>query len=516
MSEKTKKMDPHQTEHAERIKHTSHHADHADQANHQANQRTIPATQTTEAQRSALMAISPVDGRYADRTSHLREIFSEYALIRSRCEIELDYLLALEETNTFAPLLTEERARIQNLRNSLDEYAALRVKNIELTTKHDVKACEYFLIEALHLREPNRIHFGLTSEDVNNLAWTSLLRSYRDTVQIPQLKTLAQALAERVREGRESVFPTRTHGQFASPSTAGKEMAVFLTRLCNGLDNLAALRFRGKLNGATGTFAASISAAPNYDWRAFSRRFVESLGFEFNGCTTQIEDHDSWAQYFNITRMILNVVTDLDQDMWLYLMQGFYRETAVAGEVGSSTMPHKINPIRFENSEGNSQFACAQLSFLADKLTRSRMQRDLSDSTVTRNMGTAFAHAHLAVAETMSGLARLSLNRDYCKKVVAEHPEVLAEPVQTILRRFGAENPYEALKDLTRGRTDTGDAFAPENLTIFANTTGVSETHKKEVVALLQSLKPELYFGAATAVADEALARCAHWTRKEI
>ena len=462
-----------------------------------------------------LFAISPVDGRYADRTAPLRNHFSEFALIRARCLVELDYLLALEQVRIFPALSAEEKERIQNLRASFNETHALRVKEIESTTKHDVKAVEYFLCEELNLDEPNRIHFGLTSEDVNNLAWSLLLRDYRDNIQIPQLKKLAQALAQRVTEGMDTVFPTRTHGQFASPSTAGKEMAVFLTRLCNGLTALSNHKFKGKLNGATGTFAASLSAAPNVNWRAFSQHFVESLGFDFNGCTTQIEDHDSWAQYFNLTRQVLNVVVDINQDMWLYLMQGFYREKSMAGEVGSSTMPHKINPIRFENSEGNALVANAQLSFLSDKLTRSRMQRDLSDSTVTRTMGVAFAHGHIAISETIAGFARVLLNKDLCEATAKEHPEVLAEPVQTILRRFGAKNPYEALKELTRGRSDTGSAFAPENLALFANAPGIEITQKPIVENLLVNLRPHLYFGAAKEVATEALERSSHWIRKD-
>jgi adenylosuccinate lyase len=469
----------------------------------------------TDLARSALFAISPVDGRYSDRTSTLREFFSEYALIRARCLIELDYLNALEQTRIFSPLTTDEKARIQSLSEGFNETHALRVKEIEATTKHDVKAVEYFLCEFLQISEPNRIHFGLTSEDVNNLSWSMLLKNYRDTVQVPQLKKLAKTLADRVTEGIDTVFPTRTHGQFASPSTAGKEMAVFLTRLCNVLDPLSKHKFKGKLNGATGTFSASLSAAPNINWMAFSQKFVESLGFEFNGCTTQIEDHDSWALYFSLTRQSLNILTDINQDMWLYLMQGLYKEKSVVGEVGSSTMPHKINPIRFENSEGNALFANAQLSFLSDKLTRSRMQRDLSDSTVTRTVGVALAHGHLAVGETIAGFSRLVLNRELCLQTVQEHPEILAEPVQTILRRFGAKNPYEALKALTRGRSDSSSAFAPENLPLFSNAPGIAEENKAAVENLLMNLKPELYYGAAIEVAKDALVRCEKWIRKD-
>ncbi len=290
-------------------------------------------------------------------------------------------------------------------------------------------------------------------------------------------------------------------------------MAVYLVRLCNAIDALSALRFRGKLNGATGTFAAHMSAAPHHDWPNFARRFVESLGLDFNGFTTQIEDHDAWANYFNITRQMLSIVVDFNQDMWLYLMQGLYCEKAVAGEVGSSTMPHKVNPIRFENSEGNAQFAAAQLVFLSDKLTRSRMQRDLSDSTVTRNIGTALAHGHLAIGETLSGLSRVSLNQEWCAKIVSEHPEVLAEPVQTVLRRFGAENPYEALKNLTRGRSDFGESFSPKHIGEFSK--AVPKELQRDCEDLLKTLTPETYVGAAAQICDDALLRASRWTRKD-
>jgi adenylosuccinate lyase len=462
---------------------------------------------------SPLFAISPIDGRYSEHTNSLREYFSEFALIRRRCEIELDYLLAFDDLKIFKPLTSSERERILTLRVNFDEKCAKRVKEIEATTRHDVKACEYFIRETLNIEEPNRIHFALTSEDVNNLSWTTLIRDYRDTVQLPQLRSIIQALTERVNEGRSSVFPTRTHGQFASPSTAGKEIAVYLSRFCNWAETLTSHRFRGKLNGATGTFAAHMSAAPNIDWISFARRFVESQRLDFNFFTTQIEDHDAWAHYFNITKQILNVIIDFDQDMWLYLMQGFYCEKTVAGEIGSSTMPHKVNPIRFENSEGNAQFAVAQLGFLADKLTRSRMQRDLSDSTVARNIGVALAHGHLSISETLSGLTRISLNKDACAKIASEHPEVLAEPVQTILRRFGAENPYESLKNLTRGRNDFGQCFVKSNIGSFAN--AVPQVSREECAKLLMELSPETYVGAAARICDEALTRALRWTRKE-
>ena len=448
-------------------------------------------------------ALSPLDGRYGDRLAHLSDYFSEKALMRSRCEIELAWLEALDGTGLLSKLAGDERKRVDAARKGFSDQDFARIKEIEQTTRHDVKACELFLREKLALKNPNLVHFGLTSEDVNNLAYSRLLKRYLEREQVPLLKRVAARLADLAERWKAEPFPTRTHGQLASPSTAGKEFAVFLSRVLRIERQIAASRFRGKLGGATGNWSALLAAFPSFDWIAFSRRFVEDLGLELNLATTQIEDHDAWAGYFNLTRAANNVLLDLDQDVWMYLCLGYLREAARAGEVGSSTMPHKVNPIRFENSEGNLQLSNALLVELSNKLTRSRMQRDLSDSTVERNIGVALAHAHLAAEETLAGLERIELDSARCRRELEESPELLAEPIQTILRTAGVADPYELLKQLTRGKDVGGEA-----LHTFIESLPVDEVVK----ARLRALKTVEYVGAATRICEEVVAQA----RKEL
>lgn len=437
---------------------------------------------------SSLTAVSPLDGRYATSTEPLREYFSEYALIKSRAEIELRYLLALDSMGVFPALADDEKTRIMQLLAEFNEQDASRVKELEVTTRHDVKALEFFLRERLALAQPNRIHFGLTSEDVNNLAYSMLLDRFVRQCYRPALKTLIGELVEKAEAGATQPFPTRTHGQPASPTTAGKELAVWLHRLRKLAERLIDFRFTGKCNGATGTWASWKAAATQHDWPAFFENFVSSLGLEWNLLTTQIEDHDRWAEFFNLIRQINNVVVDLDQDIWLWLMNGWYSERAVAGEIGSSTMPHKVNPIRFENSEGNLMLANSLLVFLSDKLCRSRLQRDLSDSTVSRNIGVALAHSYLGIGETTHGLQRLEVCPTRCLADLEAHPELLAEPIQTILRPVLAADPYVLLKDATRGRQ-----WTKQDQTSFIEALAVSE----EVKTKLQTLKVADYTGFA-------------------
>ncbi len=439
-----------------------------------------------------LQALSPLDGRYADRTAPLRACFSEAALIAARAEVELRFLLALDPLRIFPALTPDELARIAHLRETFGEAECRRVKELETTLRHDVKALERTLRERLGLRHPNMIHFGLTSEDVNNLAYGLLLGRFRDGHQVPLLRRLLARLADLAETGLEIPFPTRTHGQPASPSTAGKELAVFLQRLRRLLDRLSGISFRGKCSGATGTYAAWMAAAPHVDWIAFSCDFVQSLGLEWNPLTTQIEDHDGWADYLNVTRQINNVIVDLDQDAWLWLMQGWFVQAADAAEIGSSTMPHKVNPIRFENSEGNLLLANALLGFLADKLCRSRLQRDLSDSTVSRNLGVALGHTWLGWDETLAGLATLRLDPARCRDAVRACPAVLAEPLQTMLRPVVDGDPYERLRTLTRGR-----AFGPDDLAAFIDDLEVDP----DLGRRLRNLRPETYVGEATRLA---------------
>lgn len=444
------------------------------------------------------MAISPLDGRYAQKLGDLRLCFSEFALNRERCRVEIRYALALEETGLFPALTAEERQRCEQLLEefSAADYAA--IKELESTLNHDVKSCEVFLRGKLALANPNRIHFGLTSEDVNNLAYSLMLKRYVDEVQKPLWRSVLAKMAELMQKWRADPLPARTHGQHATPTTAGKEVAVLANRALRYYAALSRHDFRGKLNGATGNYSAMLATAPLFDWQGFSRRFVHSLGLEFNPLSTQIEDHDSWADYFNIVRQFNDVVMDLDQDFWLYISYGYFVQALKKGEVGSSTMPHKINPISFENSEGNLQMSNSMLAFLSDKLCRSRMQRDLTDSTVSRNLGVALGHHHLALLETLRGLGRVELNREACLLELRQCPELLAEPIQTILRTLSVEDPYTQLKMLTRGQ-----AISPEALESFIQQLAVPP----EVKERLTALRPETYLGQAPGLCDQVLDR---------
>lgn len=399
--------------------------------------------------------LSPLDGRYGARLQHLSAYFSEFALMRARCRVEVLYVLALDAAGLFPPLAADERQRLDAALTDFTDADYERIKQIEATTRHDVKACEMFLRERLPLRNNNLIHFGLTSEDVNNLAYNLMLQAYRTEEQLPLLNKLIARLCELAAAWKAVPFPARTHGQKASPTTAGKELAVFINRLLRQYRALTSFRFSGKLNGAVGNYSAMLAAFPAFDWLTFAHAFVADLGLTPNPATTQIEDHDTWAAYFNLTRQINNILIDLDQDLWAYISRDLLHEQTQAGEVGSSTMPHKVNPINFENSEGNLLLSNALLTMLSEKLCRSRMQRDLSDSTVERNIGAALAHAYLAQTETLRGLQKVQLDEAACRRELEASPELLAEPIQTILRTAGFDDPYTLLKQATRGKTIT-------------------------------------------------------------
>jgi adenylosuccinate lyase len=366
--------------------------------------------------------ISPLDGRYGERLRHLSAYFSEFALMRARCQIELRYVKALNETGLFPKLSDDELERIDQVIDIFCDSDYQRIKAIEQTTRHDVKACEFFLQEKLNLSSNNLIHFGLTSEDANNLAYNLSLKAYLEKEHLPVLKKLLALLCDLASQWQTIPFPARTHGQKASPTTAGKEIAVFINRLLRPYRTLKTFRFMGKLNGAVGNFSAMLAAFPDYDWMSFSHQFVESLGLTPNIATTQIEDHDTWAEYFNLTRQINNIVIDLNQDFWSYISRDLFQEQTTAGEVGSSTMPHKVNPINFENSEGNLMLSNPLLTMLSDKLCRSRMQRDLSDSTVERNIGVALTHSYLALTETIQGLNKVRINETTCRDELEHSP----------------------------------------------------------------------------------------------
>ena len=446
--------------------------------------------------------ISPLDGRYRKQLAELPAYFSEFALMRTRCEVELAYVEALDRTGLFPALSDEERERIKCARTSFSDDDFERIAEIDRKIGHDVKACEIFLRERLRLARPNLIHFGLTSADVNNLAYALLLTRFRDEQQVPLMRRLLERLVDLVEAWKSVVFPARTHGQPASPTTLGKELAVFLSRLVRQAAQLEAHRFRGKLTGATGTHAAFVTAFPDHDWMAFSAEFVKSLGLEPNQCTTQIEDHDTLAEYFAIVSRINNIVSDFDRDMWGYLSRGDLLQVVVGSEVGSSTMPHKVNPIRFENSEGNVTISNALLHALSDKLTQSRMQRDLSDTTVKRNIGVALAHSHLAIGQTLQGLERIDVDEANLKRKVDAAPEVLAEGYQTILRVAGLEDPYELLRGLTRGEALTLDR-------LHGSVDGLSVSD--EVKDRLRDLRPTDYVGLASRVCDAVLETARRW-----
>ncbi len=443
-----------------------------------------------------LKAISPLDGRYGQRVGKLGDYFSEYALMGARVWVELQYLPALDKTGVFPSLNKREIKRIESLSQSFGKEDYHKIKAIEAELNHDVKACEVFLGDALKLRYPNMIHFGLTSEDINNIAHTLLIKKYRDEEQLPQVRELLLFLAERIREWKALPFPSRTHGQMASPTTAGKEMAVFASRLLRQFKALRALRFRGKCNGATGNYSALAVAAPGTDWIKFSKDFLKALDLEMNPATTQIEDHDTWAEYFSLTERINNILLDMNTDIWTGLMLGYFRQKPSKNEVGSSTMPHKVNPINFENSEGNIGISNVLLHHFSEKLTRSRLQRDLSDSTVERNFGVALGHAFLAAEESRRGLEKITVNTEYCEKALHAYPELLAEPIQTILRREHFENPYDMLKNLTRGQS-----MSIAQLNKFINALKVSDGVRKE----LTELRTHTYTGLAEKICNEVL-----------
>lgn len=441
--------------------------------------------------------ISPLDGRYANSLEAQGEYFSEYALMKARCIVEAKYSLALNNLNIFEEKLSPaEITALENIINNFSWEDYQSIKNIEAETRHDVKACEIFLREKTKAKNEAIFHFALTSEDINNLAYNILMKEYVEKIHLPQLKEILKTLGEKAALWKDKPFPTHTHGQKASPSTAGKELAVFINRLLPYVKALSSFRFYGKLNGAVGNFSAMYAACPHIDWISFSKNFIQSLGLEMNLCTTQIEPHDYFANYFNIARQINNIILDLNTDCWLYISYGFFSEESKKKEVGSSTMPHKVNPINFENSEGNIAISNSLLAMMADKLCRSRMQRDLSDSTVLRNVGVALSHAYLATNETMKGLNKLKFNEAFCLDVLAQSPEVLAEPIQTILKLANIPDPYTLLKEHTRGQKTT-----QAMLFDLVKSLDIAEKYKTQIF----NLRPENYIGAAAGICQLVL-----------
>jgi len=450
-----------------------------------------------------LTAVSPIDGRYARATASLRNICSEYGLIRFRVLVEVRWLQRLGQNSRIPEVpafSTKANTLLNDIVENFDESDAQRVKDIESTTNHDVKAVEYFLKEKIagnsELEACSEfIHFACTSEDINNLSHALILLTARQEVLLPLMDQLIAAIKQLANNLADVPMLSRTHGQPASPTTLGKEMANFVQRLLRQRDEFSGITPLGKMNGAVGNYNAHVSAYPEIDWQSEAQEFVQSLGIEWNPYTTQIEPHDYIAEIFHAIERFNNILIDFNRDVWSYISLGYFKQKVVAGEVGSSTMPHKVNPIDFENSEGNLGIANAVMSHLAGKLPISRWQRDLTDSTVLRNLGVGFAYCAIAYSSCLRGIGKLDADPDRIAADLNEHWEVLAEPVQTVMRRYGIEQPYEKLKELTRGKKN----ITRESLHAFIGTLDLPEDAKKRLL----ELTPANYIGLAIELAKK-------------
>ena len=451
---------------------------------------------------SALSAISPVDGRYGSKVKSLRPIFSEFGLIKYRVTVEVRWLQKLSATaeiNEVPAFSADATAALNAIVDNFSEEDALRIKTIEATTNHDVKAVEYFLKEQVaDNAELNAvtefIHFACTSEDINNLSHGLMLKECREQVLLPVIDEILTEIKALAVEYKSIPMMCRTHGQPASPSTMGKEFANVYIRLKRQRDQIANVEFLGKINGAVGNYNAHLSAYPEVDWHNFANEFVTSLDLTWNAFTTQIEPHDYIAELFDAVARFNTILIDFDRDIWGYIAIGHFKQKTIAGEIGSSTMPHKVNPIDFENSEGNLGIANALLAHLAQKLPVSRWQRDLTDSTVLRNLGVGFAHSLIAYGATLKGISKLQVNEENLLAELDKNWEVLAEPVQTVMRRYGIEKPYEKLKELTRGKRVDGDSMRA-----FIDNLDMPEAAK----ASLREMTPASYIGRAVSFIDE-------------
>lgn len=445
---------------------------------------------------SSLLAISPLDGRYKSKCEDLAPYFSEFALMRYRVLVEIKWLQKLSEHDQIDELQVISDRGLEYLDDLIENFSiadAQRIKAIEATTNHDVKAVEYFIKEKF---EDNTelndqlefVHFACTSEDINNLAYALMLRDGRDRVMLDQMREIESRLADLANDFADQPMLCRTHGQSASPSTVGKEFANVVHRLRRQIAQIESNEILGKINGAVGNYNAHLTAYPDIDWQANAKEFVEGLGLSWNPYTTQIEPHDYVAELFAAVCRFNTVLIDFDRDIWAYISLGYFKQRTVAGEVGSSTMPHKVNPIDFENSEGNLGIANAIMSHLAEKLPISRWQRDLTDSTVLRNIGTGLAHSLIAYRATMKGISKLELNAKRIDEDIDSCWEILAEPIQTVMRRYRIEKPYEKLKELTRGKQ-----IDQQSVQDFVQNLTIPEAAKQE---LLQ-LTPRKYLGNA-------------------
>ena len=449
---------------------------------------------------SSLTAVSPIDGRYSSKTESLRNVFSEYGLIRYRVTVEVRWLQYLSQHSAISEVAPFSAAANSLLDQLVDDFTleqALRIKEIERTTNHDVKAVEYLIKETIadnaELSAVSEfVHFACTSEDINNLSHALMLKEGRDNIVLPALQEIHQNLATMGRDYANAAMLARTHGQTASPTTVGKEMANVAYRLERQITQIAAVPMLGKINGAVGNYNAHLSAYPEIDWQAVAQEFIEQLGLDYNPYTTQIEPHDYMAELFDGLARSNTILIDYARDIWGYISLGYFKQKTIAGEVGSSTMPHKVNPIDFENAEGNMGIANALYGHLAAKLPISRWQRDLTDSTVLRNMGVGLGYSMIAYASLTKGMSKLQLNETKLAADLDNSWEVLAEPIQTVMRRYGIEEPYEKLKALTRG-----NVMDQATIQTFIDTLDMPEDAK----TALKAMTPASYTGNA---ADQA------------
>jgi len=455
---------------------------------------------TSTASSSTLSALSPLDGRYAAKTDKLRPILSEAGFMHHRVKVEIAWLQALSQAGfaELKPFSAQASALLDKLAAEFSELDAARIKEIEAVTNHDVKAVEYWLKEKVKdvpelVAASEFIHFACTSEDINNTSHGMMLKAARDGVLLPSLQAVIAKLTDIAHTNADLPMLSRTHGQTASPTTLGKEFANVVARLQRAVKRIADVEILGKMNGAVGNYNAHLSAYPGFDWPAFSKSVIEQrLGLTFNPYTIQIEPHDYMAELFDAISRTNTILLDLNRDIWTYVSLGYFKQKLKAGEIGSSTMPHKVNPIDFENSEGNLGLANAVLRHMADKLPVSRMQRDLTDSTVLRNIGVGFGYALLAYDSCLRGLNKLEVNPLRLEQDLDANWEVLAEPVQTVMRRYGIENPYEQLKELTRGKGITRDALQE-----FIGKLAIPQDAKD----LLLAMTPANYTGLAAQLA---------------
>ena len=447
-----------------------------------------------------LNALSPVDGRYASKVDELRPIFSEFGLIKARVTVEVRWLQALSEQSEIkeVPAFSDEtHDLLDRIISDFSIEDAQQVKNIESTTNHDVKAVEYFLKEKTSnnkelLAVNEFIHFACTSEDINNLSYALMLKEGRDDVMGPAIANVIDDIKDKALSYAAIPLLSRTHGQTASPSTMGKEFANVVARLERQLLQLEDVDIMGKINGAVGNYNAHYSAYPTIDWPAFSEDFVESLGLTFNPYTIQIEPHDYIAEYFHVLARVNTILIDFSRDAWGYISMGYFKQKTIAGEVGSSTMPHKVNPIDFENAEGNFGIANALMNHFSEKLPISRWQRDLTDSTVLRNLGTCLAHSLIGFKSLQKGISKLEINEQKLLQDLDANWEVLAEPIQTVMRRYGIEKPYEKLKELTRGQ-----GIDQQSMQVFIKTLNIPDDAKQQLL----TLTPATYTGCAELLA---------------